>query len=330
MIREIILSFGINKYALKLTNEIKAAIIIIGGTFLFLIGFNFLNGTSLFKRENTYYATYTNVEGLQIGTKVTVNGLSVGKVATIDFLQNSAKLLVSFTLRNDLKFSKNSAAELYEAGLIGGKSIAIIPVYDNARPMQDGDTLQGIIKPGLTDVVNQQIAPLQQKLETVLVDADSLFVGVNQVLNQEGRANLSSTLAELSVTVRNINAVASSLDQLLTKQKGNLNTTLANVAAISTNVNQLTDSLAQSNLKQTLTNFETTVNRLNVLLTDLEAGKGSAGKLLKDEALYKNIEASTKEIELLIRDLKEHPKRYVHFSLFGKKEEPYKVTEPKE
>ena len=124
--------------------------------------------------------------------------------------------------------------------------------------------------------------------------------------------------------------MASSLDQLLTKQKENLNTTLTNVAAISTNVNQLTDSLAQSNLKQTLTNFETTVNRLNSLLTDLEAGKGSAGKLLKDEALYENIEASTKEIELLIRDLKEHPKRYVHFSLFGKKEEPYKETEPKE
>ena len=158
-------------------------------------------------------------------------------------------------------------------------------------------------------MVNQQIAPLQQKLETVLVDADSLFVGVNKVLNQEGRANLSSTLAELSTTVRNINGVASSLNQLLTKQKGNLNTTLTNVAAISTNVNQLTDSLAQSNLKQTLTNFETTVNRLNSLLTDLEAGKGSAGKLLKDEALYENIEASTKEIELLIRDLKEHPKR---------------------
>ena len=315
---------------MKLSNEIKAALIIFGGVFLFLVGFNFLNGTSLFKRENTHYAIYENVEGLQIGTKVTVSGLSVGKVAAIDFLPGSEKILVSFTLRNDLAFSKNSTAELYEAGLIGGKSIAILPVYDGAAAMQDGDTLRGTIKPGLTDVVNQQIAPLQQKLETVLVDADSLFVGVNKVLNQEGRTNLSSTLAELSVTVRNINSVASSLDQLLSKQRGNLNTTLTNVADISTNINQLTDSLAQSNLKQTLTNFETTVNRLNILLTDLEAGKGSVGKLLKDDALYKNIEASTKEIELLIRDLKEHPKRYVHFSLFGKKEEPYNETEPKE
>ncbi|MEL0300973.1 MAG: MCE family protein, partial [Flavobacteriaceae bacterium] len=227
------------------------------------------------------------------------------------------------TLRKDVSFSKNSTAELYEAGLIGGKSIAIQPVYDNAANLKDGDTLRATIKPGLTDVVNQQIAPLQQKLESVLANADSLFIGVNDVLNKEGRNNLSLTLNELSQTVKNVNAVAASLDQILNKQKGNLNTTLDNVAAISKNVNQLTDSLAQSNIKQSIDNFKTTVIKLNNLLVDLEAGKGSMGKLLKDEQLYRNIEASTKEIELLIKDLKEHPKRYVHFSLFGKKEEPY-------
>lgn len=308
---------------MKLSNEIKAALIIIGGIFLFLIGFNFLNGTSLFKSENTHYVIYENVEGLQIGTKVTVNGLAVGKVATIDFLPNSAKILVSFSLRNDVSFSKNSKAELYEAGLIGGKSIAIQPVYDNAEKLRDGDTLSATVKPGLTDVVNQQIAPLQQKLESVLSNADSLFIGVNEVLNKDGRNNLSLTLNELSTTVKNINTVAQSLDQLLTKQKGNLNTTLNNVAAISKNVNQLSDSLAQSNIKQSILSFESTLNRLNSLLANLEQGKGSMGRLLKDEQLYNNIEASTKEIELLIKDLKEHPKRYVHFSLFGKKEEPY-------
>lgn len=308
---------------MKLSNEIKAALIIFGGIILFLIGFNFLNGTSLFKSENTHYAVYENVEGLQIGTKVTISGLAVGKVSQIDFLPSSAKILVTFTLRKDVFFSKNSTAELYEAGLIGGKSIAIQPVYDNAAKLKDGDTLRATIKPGLTDVVNQQIAPLQQKLESVLANADSLFIGLNDVLNIEGRNNLSLTLNELSQTVKNINAVAASLDQILSKQKRNLNTTLDNVAAISKNVNQLSDSLAQSNIKQSIDNFETTIIKLNRLLANLEAGNGSMGKLLKDEQLYNNIEASTKEIELLIKDLKEHPKRYVHFSLFGKKEEPY-------
>jgi len=308
---------------LKLTNEIKAALIIIGGIFLFLLGFNFLNGTPLLKRENTHYAVYDNVEGLQIGTKVTVNGLIVGKVATIDFLPNSAKILVSFTLRNDVQFSSNSVAELYGASLIGGKSIAIIPDYSSAIMLQDGDTLKIAVKPGLTDVVNQQIAPLQQKLERVLVNADSLFTGINTVLNQEGKDNLSTTLADLSKTIKRINRVASSLDQLLDSQEGNLTTTLDNFAKISSNVNELSDSLAQSNIKQTLLAFEKTVNRLNGVLSDIEQGKGSMGKLMKDESVYNNIQATTKEIELLIKDLKEHPKRYVHFSLFGKKETPY-------
>ena len=308
---------------LKLSNEIKAALIIFGGILLFLIGFNFLNGTSLFKSENSYFAVYDNVEGLQVGTKVTISGLAVGKVAQIDFLPNTSKILVSFTLRNDISFSKNSVAELYEAGLIGGKSIAILPVYDNASKLKDGDTLQASIKPSLTDVVNQQIAPLQQKLESVLINADALFTGVNQVLNQGGRENLSVTLNDLSKTVKNINAVAGSLNQVLTKQDKNLNTTLNNLATISDNMNQLSDSLAQSNIKQSIDNFETTLIKLNGLLANLEEGKGSMGKLLKDEQLYNNIESSTKEIELLIKDLKEHPKRYVHFSLFGKKEEPY-------
>jgi len=308
---------------LKLTNEIKAALIIIGGIFLFLLGFNFLNGTSLFKHENIHYAVYDNVEGLQLGTKVTVNGLTVGKVSTIDFLPNSAKILVSFTLRSDVQFPNTSVAELYEASLIGGKSIAIQPDYTSARILQDGDTLVTAVKPGLTDVVTQQIAPLQQQLERVLVNADSLFTGINAVLNQEGRDNLSTTIADLSNTIKSINGVAASLDQLLDNQKGNLTTTLDNVAKISANVNQLSDSLAKSNIKQTLIAFETTVSRLNSVLLDMEQGKGSIGKLMKDESIYNNIEASTKEIELLIKDLKEHPKRYVHFSLFGKKEAPY-------
>lgn len=311
---------------MKLSNEIKATLIIIGGVLLFLIGFNFLNGTSLFKSENIHYAFYDNVEGLQIGTKVTINGLTVGKVSAIDLSPSSRKIKVTFTLRNDLQFSNNSVAELYEAGLIGGKSIAIQPVYDQAVMLKDGDTLKATVKPGLTDVVNQQIAPLQQKLENVLANADSLFVGVNKVLNEQGKNNLSATLTDLAATIKKVNSIANSFDQLLIKQKQNLSSSIENTAKITANVNQITDSIAQLNIKQSIVEFDRTVAQLNNILTALDQGKGSAGKLLKDEGLYQNLEASTKEIELLIKDLKLHPKRYVHFSLFGKKEEPYNDT----
>ncbi|MDG2492687.1 MAG: MlaD family protein [Flavobacteriaceae bacterium] len=312
---------------MKRSKEIKAALFVLLGIFLFLIGFNFLNGTSLFKSENTLYAVYDQVEGLQSGTKVTVNGLTIGKVSSINFLPKTDKILVSFTVRNDLQFSKNSVAELYEAGLIGGKSIAIIPVYDQETFLASGDTLQSRIKPGLTDVVGSEIAPLQKKLDTVLSDADTLIGALNTILDDQAQSGLNEAFANLSTTVTNLNTISSDLSNILSSQGKNINTTLENLAETSDNLNQITDSLSRANLKGMITKFESTATNLNLVLSSINRGEGSLGKLIQDDALYNNLEASTKEVELLIKDLKEHPKRYVHFSLFGRKETPYKAEQ---
>ena len=305
---------------MKFSRELKAVLIIIGGIFLFLMGYNFLNGTSLFKKENSLFVLYDNVEGLQVGTKVTVNGLSVGKVAKIDFLPNNTKILVSFTVRNDVIFSKNSVAELYEAGLIGGKSIAIHPVYDNFTKFKSGDTLKSSVKPGLTDVVNQQIAPLQQKLEKVLNNADSLFSGVNKVLNSEGKNNLSVTLENLSSAVKNTNELVSRFNSITKYQNKNINTTFENISMISESLNKISDSLSKSNLKKTIYNIEKLSSNFNQILTEIQDGKGTISKLIYQDSLYQNLKNSSEAVEILIKDLKSNPKRYVHFSLFGKKE----------
>ena len=284
------------------------------------MGYNFLNGTSLFKKENSLFVLYDNVEGLQVGTKVTVNGLSVGKVAKIDFLPNNTKILVSFTVRNDVIFSKNSVAELYEAGLIGGKSIAIHPVYDNFTKFKSGDTLKSSVKPGLTDVVNQQIAPLQQKLEKVLTNADSLFSGVNKVLNSEGKNNLSVTLENLSSAVKNTNELVSRFNSITKYQNKNINATIENISMISESLNKISDSLSKSNLKKTIYNIEKLSSNFNQILTEIQDGKGTISKLIYQDSLYQNLKNSSEAVEILIKDLKSNPKRYVHFSLFGKKE----------
>ena len=307
---------------LKFSKEIKAVLIILSGIFLFLLGYNFLNSTSLFKKENTLFALYENVEGLQVGTKVTVNGLSVGKVADIDFLPGTNKILVSFTIRNDVVFSKNSVAELYEAGLIGGKSIAIHPVYDNYIKFKSGDTLKSSVKPGWTDVVNQQIAPLQQKLEKVLSNADSLFSGVNNVLNSEGKNNLSTTLENLSSAVKNSDEFISRLNSISKNQNKNINRTIENLSMITESLNKISDSLSQSSLKQTIYNFEKLSSNFNQVLMEIQNGNGTINKLIYQDSLYQNLKNSSKAIEILLKDLKSNPKRYVHFSLFGKKEKP--------
>ena len=307
---------------LKFSKEIKAVLIILSGIFLFLLGYNFLNSTSLFKKENTLFALYENVEGLQVGTKVTVNGLSVGKVADIDFLPGTNKILVSFTIRNDVVFSKNSVAELYEAGLIGGKSIAIHPVYDNYIKFKSGDTLKSSVKPGLTDVVNQQIAPLQKKLEKVLSNADTLFSGVNNVLNSEGKNNLSTTLENLSSAVKNSDEFISRLNSISKNQNKNINRTIENLSMITESLNKISDSLSKSSLKQTIYNFEKLSSNFNQVLLEIKNGNGTINKLIYQDSLYQNLKNSSKAIEILLKDLKSNPKRYVHFSLFGKKEKP--------
>ena len=305
---------------MKISKEIKAVLIIISGIFLFLLGYNFLNSTSLFKKENNLFALYDNVEGLQVGTKVTVNGLSVGKVSKIDFLPNTTQILVSFSIRNDVVFSKNSVAELYEAGLIGGKSIAIHPVYDNFKKFKSGDTLKSSIKPGLTDVVNQQIAPLQQKLEKVLTNADSLFSGFNIVLNSEGKNNISKTLEKLSSALKNTDYLVSRFNSITKNQSENIAKIILNLTTVSENLGQISDSLSKSNLKQTINNFEKLSSNFNQVLTEIKNGKGTISKLIYEDSLYHNLKNSSKAIDILVKDLKSNPKKYVHFSLFGKKE----------
>ena len=308
---------------MKLTKEIKAALFVLLGVFLFLIGFNFLNGTSLFKSEKNLYAIYDQVEGLQSGTTVTVNGLSVGKVSSIDFLPNSNRILVKFTVRNDLNFSKNSIAEIYESGLIGGKSIAIIPVLDRNRMLVSGDTLVSRTKPGLTDVVGSEIAPLQKKLEQILINVDTLVSSLNTVLDDKAQQGLNKALSEVSVSVSNLNSISNSLSKILVSQESNINQTINNFSEASANINQISDSLSKTDLKALVSEIENTATTLNSIFKSIDSGEGTLGKLMKDDGLYNNLEASTKEVKLLIKDLKEHPKRYVHFSLFGKKETPY-------
>jgi phospholipid/cholesterol/gamma-HCH transport system substrate-binding protein len=274
----------------------------------------------LFDNEKELYAIYEDVEGLMVGAKVTINGYSVGKVKNIDFDENYKDIKVTFSLRNDLNFSNQSLAQLYEAGLIGGKAIAIIPNNDAGEPIKNGDILPSEVKPGLTELVNQQIAPLQNKIEGLLASADSLFAGVSNVLNYESQNNLKLALKGLTESISNINELSESMGRIVNANEKVFNSTMGHVETTSKNLSQLTDSLSKIELSTTMKNMEVASTQLKSILVNLEKGKGSAGKLLNDDALYNELLHSSEALEALLTDLKEHPKKYVHFSLFGRKE----------
>ena len=312
---------------MKISREIKTAFIVLSGVLAFIWGFDFLKGSTLFSQEKTVYAVYDEIEGLVNGAKVSINGLTVGKITQIDFLPNTTKILVTMNIRDNLTFTKKSTALLYETGLIGGKAISILPDFSESNPIQTGDTLIAKTKPGLTELVNQQIAPLQQKITSTLTSVDSLFSGVSNVLNKDSQNNLKATLDNLTETAKNANKASLAIAKLLQQNNQSIQKSFVNIEKTSANLSQITDSIRQVDLKKTIASYEAIAIQLNHLLEELDQGHGTAGRLLKNDSLYTNLNLTIEELGLLINDLKENPKRYVHFSLFGKKQVPYESSD---
>jgi ABC-type transporter Mla subunit MlaD len=308
---------------LKITREIKTAILVIASILLFIWGYSFLKGRDLFTNYKTFYVEYKSVEGLATSAPVTLNGLVIGKVSSITIDENTGVLLVELQLKTDFPISKSSTASIYEPGFIGGKQIAIIPNFDDKTLAVDGQKLQGGVKLGLTDKVGDQLAPLQEKLEKLLGSTEKLISGLNNVLDQKGQQDLKLTLAELSKTIEQFHKVSLSVNTLLDANKTQINGVVTNFNKMSGNFSKISDSLNKADLGKTVKNLNATLARVDGIMSNLESGKGSMGKLLNDEAFYQNIKSSTKELELLLQDIRLYPTRYVNISVFGKKNKPY-------
>ncbi|MFV8359992.1 MlaD family protein [Flavobacterium sp. LS1P3] len=308
---------------MKITREIKTAILVIASILLFIWGYSFLKGRDLFTNYKTFYVEYKSVEGLATSAPVTLNGLVIGKVSSITIDENTGLLLVELQLKTDFPISKSSTASIYEPGFIGGKQIAIIPNFDDKALAVDGQKLQGGVKLGLTDKVGDQLAPLQEKLEKLLGSTEKLISGLNNVLDPKGQQDLKLTLAELSKTIEQFHKASLSVNTLLDANKTQINGVVSNFNKMSGNFSKISDSLNKADLGKTVKNLNATLARVDGIMTGLESGKGSMGKLLNDEAFYQNIKSSTKELELLLQDVRLYPTRYVNISLFGKKNKPY-------
>lgn len=309
---------------MKISREVKVGALVLSGIILFIYGFNYLKGKDLFNSSDTFYTEYNNVEGLVPSTPVTINGLKVGKVTAIGFKgDGSGKLSIQLMVDSNFEFSKNSKAELYETGLIGGKAIAIIPAFDGAEKAEEGDVLEGRVKAGLTELVNKRLTPLQEKIEIMMVGTDSLLSNLNDVFDAKTKANLRGSIAGLNDVIQNFKRTSSSLNTLVAQNQEKLDNTLKNVENISSNLSKTTDELVEADLKQTIKTLESTIQNFNGISAKINDGEGSIGKLLKDEGLYDNLEGASLQLEQLLQDMKLNPKRYVHFSLFGKKPKRY-------
>lgn len=308
---------------MKITREIKAGILVIASISLFIWGYSYLKGKDILNNYKTFFVIYENVEGLATTAPITINGLVVGQVANIK-LQPNGEILVQLQIKNDFPFSKSSVVAIYEPGLIAGRQLQIIPNYNDTKIAVSGDTLKSTVKKGLTDLVSDKLAPLQQKIEKMVVNADLLLTNLNDVLDAKSKENLKYSISNLSKTIEGFNLVVDNTNSILSNNKGNIDKTLSNLNKVSTDFSKISDSLSKANITKVVNNIEKTLINVDIIMNDVQSGRGSLGKIVKDDALYNNLEKTTKELELLLQDLRLNPSRYINVSIFGKKNKPYK------
>ena len=308
---------------MKINNEVKTGILVLLGIGLFIFGFSYLKSNDIFVTDRTFYAVYSDVEGVVNGTPVTVNGMPVGSIQKISF-HNGNELLVKFRVENDIEFSINSLAQIYETGLIGGKALAIIPSNDKSRKAVSSDTLKSSIAPGLTDLVNKKITNLQVKIESMVMSADSVLFKINRVFDDSTRANLRNSVSDFNYTIAELKETSSVINDIVKSNKSRVDLTIGNVSKISKDLSNITSSLTNSDLDITLANFKKSSDDLSSILSNINNGEGTISKLIANDSLFNNLNEASRSIDLLLEDIRINPNRYIHFSLFGKKNKPYK------
>ena len=304
---------------MKITKEIRTGVLVMTGLVMTIFSFNYLKGINILDKSRYFLVVYDNVEGLVPSNPVTINGYKIGNVQKINFSDDGTnKLEIKLMIDNEVEFSKSSKAELYETGLIGGKAIAIIPNYEDSSIAVSGDYLLGTIKPGLTELVNQKLTPLQDKLESAIQNADKVMLNVNELLSYDTKTSLQQSIVNFKSISESLYETTGNLNSIILNNTNSIENSLKNIESSAENFNEITESVSDANLSDLILELNSTVSNFNLVLTKINSGNGSVSKLLDNDAIFNNLEKATSELEALINDVKANPSRYVHFSIFGK------------
>jgi len=325
---------------MKISNETKIGVLTAFAITIMILGFNFLKGKSLFGSSHTLFAKYTDVQGLASSNPVMINGLQVGTVYAITTDKNMKVILVNMNLTKDVNIPVNSYATIKSNPL--ATTTVEIKLGDATTYLPKNDTIKTEMSAGLLDAAVREMRPVLTQVKSAVSSLDSVLMSINSLIDPTSKTNFRAILQNLNNTTAGLTVSAANLNKLLDTQTGALAKSLNNVSSftgnlaannekltsVMTNLDKTTTNLSNLDLQKTLTTLDATVNDLKSSLSKLNTTDGTAGMLLNDPKLYNNLAATANKINILMDDIKTNPKRYISFSIFGKKSKGTPLTVP--
>jgi phospholipid/cholesterol/gamma-HCH transport system substrate-binding protein len=305
---------------MQISKEFKVGILAIVTSVILYTGVNFLKGIEFFSTAKRYYVIYDNIAGLNVSSPVVISGYTVGRVENIKLLSKQGyKLLLTIKVDKKIELTDSTIAVLVETSPLGDKAIQLVIKEGNFK-LKNNDTIPSKTEKGLISSLNDKIFPVMNNLDESMNKVNSILQSVDEKTIQMSLENIQKTISQMNSIVEENKKYITQTTQNLMLLSKNLIETERNVAPILQKLNTVSDSLQKAPIKQTFTSANQLFNQMNETMARLNRGEGTLGKLSKNDSLYVNMNNSANNLSKLLEDLRLRPIRYVHFSIFGRKE----------
>lgn len=296
------------------TKEIRIALTVIIGIVVLFVGMNFLKGIIVFSNDNSYKVVMRDINGLSASSPVYANGFQVGVVRNIlyDYEGVNGGIIVTIDVDNKMRIPVGTTAEV-SSDLMGNLKLNLI-LSDNMREsIEPGGVIIGSLGKGMMD----EVAQMMPQLKALLPKLDSILTNVNIIMSDPA---LKSIIDNVNGATDNLNKSSAQLNKMMTQFESTMPGMLQKVDAVLGNTEHITSDIAKADIATTMKNISATLQNCRELTDKLNSNEGSLGKFINDPSLYDNLNATMRDADSLMIDLKSHPKRYVHFSIFGRKD----------
>ena len=333
---------------MKYSKEIKAGFIAVLAIVIIVLGVNFLKGNSFFGGDDTYYSYMENSGQLMVASNVTLNGVVVGKVLAVEYVPNrplKKRVKITFSIQNStVVFPKGTIIEIGSLDLLSKGLLIQIPSNSSVAYYKPGSVLPGRLSVDMVSQVKAYADPISQKLQAMMASIDKMVGSLSTFWDESATSEIEASLKEVKIAIARFGDLAKEMQDFVGEEKLQFARIMSNVENITLNLRKsneqissiignlkiVSDDLVTADFKSVILEAQTTLKKINYILAETNAGKGTLGKLVHDEKLYNELVESNKQLQELVDDIKKHPERYINISVFGGKSKGIKLNSTQE